>query len=360
MGLPLKASWGKARRPIFGCRYWSEGWVDNLKMKLGSIRWLPLLLAGIVICTVLVLIKVNMARPGGNQPHILVMMKAIDPKIEFWNTVGAGIEAARKEFDVQVEVQGPDNEFDVEGQIYKLKEALKSKPDAVVLVASDYEALVPWAEKIRKQGIPLIMMDSGINSTAANSFIATDNIAAGRKMGEVLSKLVDPSKQIAIVSHVQGTSTAIQREQGARSGLSEALQKSVVGTYFSNGSEDRAYEITKELLIARDDIGGIAGLNEITTVGAARAIKELGLKEQVKLVGFDSSTNEIKWIEEGVIQAVVIQKPFNMGYLGVKTAYEALQGKKVAPIIDTGSEVINKQNIYTIENQKLLFPFSSP
>lgn len=72
-------------------------------------------------------------------------------------------------------------------------------------------------------------------------------------------------------------------------------------------------------------------MNEITTVGAARAIKELGLKEQVKLVGFDSSTNEIKWIEEGVIQAVVIQKPFNMGYLGVKTAYEALQGKRSPP-----------------------------
>ncbi|WP_243767479.1 substrate-binding domain-containing protein [Paenibacillus agricola] len=331
-----------------------------MKLKLSLKGLFPILLAIIAVCAVLTIIKVNLEKPGNSQPHFLVMMKSMDPQIEFWKTFEAGIEAARKEFDVRIDMQGTENEFDVGGQIRKLEEALKSKPDAVILVAADYEALVPWAEKIRKQGIPLVIIDSGINSKVANSFIATDNIAAGRKMGDVLSKLVDPSKHIAIVSHVQGSSTAIQREQGARSGLSENFKNSVVGTYFSNGSQERAYEITKKLLSERGDIGGIAGLNEISTLGAAQAIKELGLKGQVKLVGFDSSKNEIKWIEEGVIQAVIIQKPFNMGYLGIKTAIEALRGNKVEPIIDTGSEIINIANMYTSENQKLLFPFSNP
>jgi ribose transport system substrate-binding protein len=291
-------------------------------------------------------------------PHILVMMKSLDPQMEFWNTVNAGIEVAKKEFDVEPQIVGPKSEYDVSGQIKMLEEALKLKPDAVILVASDYQALVPWAEKIRKKGIPLVIIDSGINSTIQNSFIATDNIAAGRKMGEVLSKLVDPTKRIAIVSHVQGSLTAIQREEGARSGISASLK--IEGPFFCNGSQKEAYEITKKLLKEQPDIGGIAGLNEISTLGAAQAIHELGLTGKVKLVGFDSSKSEILWIEKGVIQAVVIQKPFNMGYLGIKTVYQAFKGEKVQAIIDTGSEVITKENMYTVENQKLLFPFVDP
>jgi ribose transport system substrate-binding protein len=295
---------------------------------------------------------------GLKQPYILVMMKSIDPQMEFWNTVNAGIEVAKKEFDVELEIVGPKSEYDVSGQISMLEEALKHKPDAVILVASDYEALVPWAEKIRKKGIPLVIIDSGINSTVQNSFIATDNIAAGRKMGETLSKLVDPSKRIAIVSHVQGSSTAIQREKGARSGISASFK--IEGPFYSNASQKQAYDITKKLLKEQPDIGGIAGLNEISTLGAAQAIHELGLTGKVKLVGFDSSKSEIIGIEEGVIQAVVTQKPFNMGYLGIKTAYQAMKGENVEPVIDTGSEVITKENMYTVENQKLLFPFVDP
>jgi ribose transport system substrate-binding protein len=325
-------------------------------MKLG-IKWIVVAIIVLAAYIGLITNKGYFAKTGSKPLHIIVVLKSIDPQIEFWKIVGDGIGVAAKEFDAQVEVKGPESEFDVSGQIQMLEDSILAKPDAIVLAASDYQALVPLAEKIRKQGIPLVIIDSGINSEVANSFIATDNIAAGHKMGEMLSKLVEPSKRIAIVSHVQGSSTAIQREQGARSGLSANFSSTIEGTYFSNGSQDRAYEITKKLLIEKPDIGGIAGLNEISTLGAAQAIKELGLKEQVMLVGFDSSVSEIKLIEEGVIQAVVIQKPFNMGYLGIKTAFEALKGQKVDKKIDTGAQVINRDNMYTVENQKLLFPF---
>ncbi|MBW7461445.1 substrate-binding domain-containing protein, partial [Paenibacillus sepulcri] len=102
---------------------------------------------------------------------------------------------------------------------------------------------------------------------------------------------------------------------------------------------------------------GIIGLNEPTTVGAGRAIQELKLKDRVSLIGFDSSVNEIKLLDEGVMKATVIQRPFQMGYLSVKTAVDAVRGKKVPKMIDTGSLVITKQNMYEEENQKLLFPF---
>jgi ribose transport system substrate-binding protein len=329
-----------------------------MAMKLNMRKMITLVLILVISVLAWTMYEKYYIQAGLKPPRILVMMKSLDPQMEFWNTVNAGFEVAKKEFDVELEIVGPISEYDVSGQISKLEDALKHKQDVIVLVASDYEALVPWAEKIRKKGIPLVIIDSGINSTIQNSFIATDNIAAGRKMGEILSKLVDPSKRIAIVSHVQGSLTAIQREEGARSGISPSFK--IEGPFFSNASQKQAYEITKKLLKEQPDIGGIAGLNEVSTLGVAQAIHELGLTGKVKLVGFDSSKNEIKWIEEGVIQALVTQKPFNMGYLGIKTAYQAFNGEKVAPIIDTGSEVITKENMYTVENQKLLFPFVDP
>jgi ribose transport system substrate-binding protein len=317
----------------------------------------------IIVIAVYVLVNNNKGyfmKSSNKQPHIIVILKTIDFEIEFWKIVRDGIEVARKEFDAQVEIMGPQSEFDVAGQIQIVEKAILTKPDAIILAASGYNAMIPIAEKIRKKGIPLIIIDSGINSDIANSFIATDNFAAGHKMGEILSKLVDSSKRIAIVSHVEGSSTAILREQGARSGLSTNFSSTIEGPYFSNGSLEQAYEITKKLLKGHPDIGGIAGLNEISTRGAAQAIKELGLKDQVKLVGFDGSRDEIKLIEEGIIQAVVIQKPFNMGYLGIKTAIQALNGQKVEKIMDTGAQVINRDNMYLIENQKLLFPVVGP
>ena len=341
-----------------GCPYWNNCEVSALRL---GIKWIVFsIIMVIAVYVLLINDKGYFMKTSNKTPHIVVVLKTIDLKIEFWKTVRDGIEVARKEFDTQVEIKGPQSEFDVAGQIQILEQAILTKPDAIVLAASDYKAIIPIAEKIRKKGIPLVIIDSGIDSDIANSFIATDNIAAGHKMGEILSKLVDSSKRIAIVSHVQGSSTAILREQGARSGLSSNFSSTIEGPYFSNGSLERAYEITKKLLKDQPDIGGIAGLNEISTRGAAQAIKELGLKDQVKLVGFDGSRDEIKLIEEGVIQAVVIQKPFNMGYLGIKTAFQALNGQKVEKIMDTGAQVINRENMYSIENQKLLFPVVDP
>lgn len=291
------------------------------------------------------------------QPRILVVLKTIDQSMEFWQIVKAGIEVAAREFDVKAEVTGAAAESDISGQIQVLENALASKPDVIVMAATDYNALVPVAVKIKKTGIPLITIDSGLKSELPDSFIATDNIAAGKKVGETLAALLSPDAKIAIISHVEVSATAIEREQGVKMGLPKGLQEKLEGTYFCDGLQEKAYEITKELLKKKPEIRGIAGLNEPSTLGAARAIKEMNLSGKVKLVGFDSSIPEIKLIEEGVMQATVVQKPFNIGYMGIKTAVHVLKGKKVSKRIDTGSEIITRENMYSSENQKLLFPF---
>lgn len=101
----------------------------------------------------------------------------------------------------------------------------------------------------------------------------------------------------------------------------------------------------------------IAALNEYSSVGAAKAVKELKLEKEILVIGFDNSIEEVKLLEEGVLNGIVIQKPFNMGYFGVEQAVKIIKGEKYTEYLDCGSELITKEYMYTEENEKMLFPF---
>jgi ribose transport system substrate-binding protein len=258
-----------------------------------------------------------------------------------------------------VEIKGPQNETDVNDEIKILQESIKDKPDAIVMAAADYNRCIPVSQQIIKAGIKLVTMDSGINSDIPASFVATDNIEAGKIEGKVLSSLLNSKSKIAIISIVKEASTSIDREKGVKLGLTNQQANNIIGTYYCNSIKSKAYDITKQLLISHPELNGIAALNEPSASGAADAINELGLSGKIKLVGFDSSLDEIKYIEQGTIQATVVQKPFNMGYLAVKAACQAIKHTPISKRINTGSQLITKNNMYDIENQKLLFPFVS-
>jgi ribose transport system substrate-binding protein len=188
------------------------------------------------------------------------------------------------------------------------------------------------------------------------SLIATDNYEAGYKMGQYMKQFVQEDSVIGIVGHIKGTSTATEREAGFRAGLGEAQDK-IVEVVFCDSSEEKAYELTCGLLEQYPRMDMVVGLNEYSAVGAARAVKAQGKTENFHMAGFDSSLEEVQLLEEGIFDAIVIQKPFNMGYLGIDTAVKAARGEKVDSYVDSGSELITRENMYTEENQKLLFPF---
>ncbi|TVX97320.1 substrate-binding domain-containing protein [Cohnella terricola] len=295
--------------------------------------------------------------PDNDKPIVFVP-KTVDGRVDFWQVLGQGVYLAGKEFGEQVQTVGAFAEKDVDGQIALLEKLIGERPKAIVLAASDYNLTVPVAEKIRDSGIPLITVDSGLNGGISASFIGTDNYKAGRQAGEAMANIVDKEAEIAVISVVKGSRTSMERESGVRDRLEELGMSGVLDQpYFSESSEEKSYEITLRLLNERPDLKGIVCLNEPTTVGAAKAVMEASASGRVKMVGFDSSTAEIAFLEEGVIQAIVVQKPFNMGYLAVRAAVNVIHGKAVEPSTDTGSELITKENMYTKENQKLLFPF---
>ncbi|WP_372635714.1 substrate-binding domain-containing protein [Cohnella sp.] len=290
--------------------------------------------------------------------NVTVVIKSVSKEMEFWQVLTEGVHAAGKEFGVNARVVGPQRETDIDIQIDMLRQVVREKPDVILLAAADYNRLAPLAEEIDKAGIPIITIDSGVNSRIPRSFIATDNVEAGKEAARKLAGLLEGPAQVAIISYVKETATQIERERGVREVLEADGRFEIVGTYFSDGDENIAYETTKELLRKHPGLKGVVGLNEPSSVGAGRAIKDMGRAGEVLLVGFDSSIDEVRLLEEGVIQATVVQRPFNMGYLGIKTAVDLMGGRKVPASVDTGSLVITKANMYEEENQQLVFPFN--
>lgn len=292
-----------------------------------------------------------------NKPvRIVCITKVIDENNDFWSALIEGAYVAAKEYDVELTVVAPSAEEDYEKQNELIMNAIEEDPDAIVLAPANYTETTEIAKKVKEKGIKLILIDSAMDETVEESIIATDNFQAGVKMGKFVKELLIENSNIAIVNHVKGSSTAMEREEGLRYALGEEVKR-ISGVVYSDSDFEKAFNLTKQLLENNPEIDMIAGLNEYSAVGAARAISEMKLSDQVKIIGFDSSEEEIRLLEEGIFEGIVVQKPFNMGYLGVETAYQKVKGGYVSKNIDSGSELITKENMYTEENQKLLFPF---
>jgi ribose transport system substrate-binding protein len=287
--------------------------------------------------------------------RVIVIFKTVDYRTTpFWGNVRDGVDSAGKDFGMDVSIRGPALESDVQGQIDIVRQAIEEKPDAIVLAAADYNLLVPLAREIKRRGIPLVCIDSFVNSDDADVKIGTDSYEGGQKCGAALMRYVRPGDTVAVMSYVKGSSTAIDRETGARDFLAGKVK--LLDTLYSDADADKAYSQARVLISATPRLRGIVALNDPTARGAARALSESGKQGSIALIGFDNSFLVLKYVERDVIRDTVVQKPFNMGYLGIKAAYDLIRGRKLPRFINTGSVDISQANMFQPENQKLLFP----
>lgn len=310
----------------------------------------------IFVCLLLILFLFHGRLKANNNNYIICITKSMDSDNGFWQSVMEGATLAAGEYGMEISIRGADREEDYEMQNRLIEEAIKEKPAAIILAAADYEKTNEVAKRIKDNHIKLVLIDSEVKDKIADAVIATNNYQAGIKMGAVMKSLLKEGNEIGIISHVKGTSTAIDREAGIHMGLSDDKDK-IVEIAYCDSDVKRAEELTKEMLNKHPRITVIAGLNQYASVGAGNAVKELGLGDSIKVIGFDNAREQIKYLEEGIYEAIVIQKSFNMGYLGVENAVHLINGERVKKEIDSGSTLITKENMYTNLNQKLLFPF---
>jgi ribose transport system substrate-binding protein len=295
--------------------------------------------------------------PSQREVTVTVVLKSLNVRSDFWQTVTAGAQVAAKQAGAVIVLDGPLQETDTDAQILALEQAIERKPDALVVAPFNDERMPELMSRIRQAGIPLVIMDTPLAIDPQPVFVGNDHIEAGRLAGQTAARETRDRPVAAILTDFNYSAISEQRMKGASEALS-LYPDSLYGTYYSGDSEERAYDIAVSLLQDPQDFNAFITLTQSATIGAARAIQDTGKAGKVRLIGFDSSITEIQLLEEGIISATIVQKPFNMGYLSVKTALELAAGKRSAGNVTfIESTLVTRQNMYTPEIQKLLFPF---
>ena len=274
---------------------------------------------------------------------------------QFWLTVKAGADAAGKETDTEIIWQGPAKETEVAKQINIVQDMMSKGVDAIVLAACDENALVPQIDAAMDRGIPVVTIDSGVQSDRPVSFVATDNVAGARAAADVLMELTGGGK-VALIAFVPGAATSELRERGFEEGVAAHPELELVATQHCFSDVAKAMDITQDLLTSHSDLKGIFAANEAAAIGAAQGVKAAGKAGDVKIVAFDAAKEEVSALQEGSLQALIVQNPFNMGYLGVKAALDSLDGKEVEKRIDTGVTVVTMENLNDPEVQEIINP----
>jgi ribose transport system substrate-binding protein len=294
------------------------------------------------------------AATAPEKPEIAVIPKGLAH--QFWLTVKAGADAAGAELNADIIWQGPAKETEIEKQISIIDDMITRGVDGIVMAACDENALIPTLDKAIAAGIKVVTIDSGVKSDAPLSFVATDNVAAAKAAADALAKLIGGPGKVGLIPFVPGAATSELREQGFKEGVAANPGLELVATLYCHSDVAKAMDAARDMMTANPELKGIFAANEAAAIGAAQAIRTAGKQGQVFLVAFDAAEEEVAALREGVIQALIVQNPFNMGYLGVKTALDALAGKPVEKRVDTGVLVVTKENIDTPEVQKIINP----
>lgn len=314
-------------------------------------KYLAVILALLLLCA-----TACSSQAIAKKPQITLIAKS--SQSNFWKACFAGAQAAANEYNAEVTITAPVSEEDFQTQNDMIYAAVRDGSQAIVMSACDFNGSVKAVEYAIESGVPVISIDSEVNTSKVIVKISTDNTQAGRMAADAMISATGGKAQIGIINFAEGTANGQQRQKGFTDRINSEPGMKVLEVRYVLSNIDSPKEATEELVKKFPEMDAIVTFNEWTTLGVGEAISDLKLGGKVKVIGFDNNIASIKELEDGVVTALIVQNPFAMGYLGVQYALQSTKGKAAAKTIDTGTVPITKDNMFEAQNQKLLFPFS--
>jgi len=318
----------------------------------------------LIMFAVIAALSCNRSGSKGGKKKLTIAVIPKGTSHEFWKSIHAGAIKAAKELsstgsEVEVIWKGPLREDDREQQIQVVEGFASQGVDGIVLAPLDDRALARPVEEAKSAGVPTVIIDSALQSNSIVSFVATDNRKGGVLAADRLGELLGGKGKVILLRYAEGSASTTDREEGF---LSEMKQKypgiELISTdQYAGATRDTAKRSSENLLNRfGDDVQGIFTPNESSTAGMLSALQDIGKAGKLMFVGFDTSQMFIDAMRAKQLHGIVVQNPFNMGYLGVRTMVESLQGKSVEKRIDTGVTMITADNLDSPESQALLHP----
>ena len=296
--------------------------------------------------------------PASSTQHSVALV-AKSTQTEFWLSVFAGAEAAATEYNMELTIVGPETEEDYETQNRMVDEAVAAGSEALVFSAIDFENNAVAIDAAAQAGVKIVAIDSSVDSDAVSTYIGTDNYAAGQMAAQAALERTSGPLRVGFVNYDISSANGQERQQGAVDAFAASGRAEVVAVVNTLAEATRAQADTAAMLAAAPEINVLLAFNEPTSVGAAQAVEALSLGDDVFLVGFDSHVSTVDALQEGYVDALIVQNPYAMGYLGVESAYKLLTGQQaeLQETVDTSTQIVDRENLFSIDSQKALFAF---
>ena len=291
------------------------------------------------------------------RPSVALVVKST--QTEFWRAVFAGAEAAAVEYNLDLTIAGPETEEDYKTQNQLLADAVENGTDAIVFSAIDFEKNADAIDAAAQQNIKIVAIDSNVDSQSVSTYIGTDNYAAGQMAAYATLERVSGPLYVGIVNYDVGTANGQERERGAVDAFTQSGRAQITAVVNTLVDADQAQADTAALLSEHPEINVLLALNEPVSVGAARAVQMLNRDKDVFFLCFDSNLVTIDGLQDGSVNALIVQNPYAMGYLGVESAYQLLSGhgNALEATVDTSTQVVDQSNLFSMDSQKALFAF---
>jgi ribose transport system substrate-binding protein len=294
--------------------------------------------------------------------NIAVIPKATSH--EFWKSIHAGAVMAQRELNakgakVEIIWQGPLREDNRDQQIQVVENFISRRVQGIVLAPTDAKALVSPVNTAARAKVPVVIIDSGLKSDKYVSFVATDNHRGGVLAGEEMARLLGGKGNVILLRYQTGSASTEEREAGFLEAIKKVPGLKILSSDQHGGAtRELCYQAAQNILNRHGkDVNGIFGPCEPVANGIIMALRNAGKAGgAVKVVGFDAGGQTVEALKKGDVQAVIVQNPMRMGYLGVMTMHEHLTGQKVEKRIDTGVYVVTPANMDTPEMKDLLYP----
>ncbi|GED17170.1 sugar ABC transporter substrate-binding protein [Aneurinibacillus migulanus] len=283
--------------------------------------------------------ETQVAKGQEGKPKVAVVLKTVSS--QYWKFVEAGAKKAFQDLGVEGTVVGPASESQIMEQVNMMEDVLNQKPDALVVAPTQPATAIPVFDRYKQAGIPVLLVDSDANWTDKTAFIGTDNTTAGKTGGEALAKMLKKGDKVALIAGALGNPATDERIKGAKEALTSAGMV-IAAEQPADSDKDKAMSVMENMLQTNPDIKGVFSANDDMAIGALRAVTAKGL--DIKVIGTDGTIEAVESILSGKLAGSVAQSPYNMGYKGVENAVKAIKGEAVEKRIDSGVEMITKEN----------------
>jgi len=277
-----------------------------------------------------------------NAETILLSMKGPGAGNPFWALVEKGAREKAKELGVDLVVLAPPQESDITSQIAQIEDQMTKGVDGIALAPTDPDALAPIVDEALAEGTKVVFVDTNGKNKGV-TFIGTNNEMGAKLAADYICKNVPKGSDVAILQGIIVQSTGRFRADGSHKGLTEC-GLNIVAEQPGDWDRAKGQAVMENILTGNPNIKAVFASNDNMALGAAESLKQAEVLDKVLLVGFDANPDAAVSILAGEMSASVAQNPYNMGALSVENLMKLIKGEKLAPVIDTGTVLVTKEN----------------